>query len=93
MLNDSPFKIQNCSKGGWRGMKNLFAGMAKAFSRRVGKDSPCPPIAVPRGQMKPAHPTFFLLLAFFILSFALILPNLLHAEILNNYRHITGANQ
>ena len=74
-------------------MKNLFLRLAAQFSRRVGKASPCPPITVPRGQIKSAHPTFFLLFTIFILSSALILPYHILAEILNNYNHITGANQ
>ena len=55
-------------------MKNLFLILAAQFSRRLGKASPCPPIAVPRWQIKPAHPEFFLLFTLFILSSALILP-------------------
>ena len=38
-------------------MKNLFAGMVAVFSSMNGEDSPCPPLAVLRGQMKPADET------------------------------------
>jgi len=74
-------------------MKNLFLILAAQFSGRVGKASPCPPITAPLRQIKPAHPTLLLLIAIFIFSSALILPYHIRVVILNNYIHITGANQ